>query len=85
MTRWTTCLKRLRPTTLSETVGYVEDEALVITMHYSLVEAEAETPRDTLGDVKTEASPNTLADSLAEVKAEKVGKTLKDEKGELLV
>ena len=63
----------------------MEDEALVMTMHYSLVEAEAEIPRDTLRDVKTEASANTLADSLAEVKAEKVGKTLKDEKGELLV
>ena len=43
-------------------------KALVNTMHYSLAELQAETPRDTLHDVEAVASADTLADRLAEVK-----------------
>ena len=59
----------------------MEAKALVITMHHSLAEEEAETPGDTLRDVETEASADTLGDRLAEVKAEKVGGTLADVEG----
>ena len=44
------------------------------TMHYSLAEAEAETPGDTLRDA------DTLTDTLAELKSEKVSKTPTDVK-----
>lgn len=55
-------------------MGDVEVEALMITMHHSLAEAEAETPGDTLRDA------DTLADTLAELKCEKVGETPTDVK-----
>ena len=42
-TRWPTCCKRLRSKKICEKVGDLKGEALVITMHYSLAEAEAET------------------------------------------
>ena len=62
------------PRSFWKTVGDVEVEALVITMHYSLAEAEAETPGDTLRDA------DTLTDTLAELKSEKVGETPTDVK-----
>ena len=68
----------MRPTSFYETVGDLEGEALVITMHHSLAEVEAEKGGHTLRNVETEALTNTLSDSLAEVKDENVGKTLKD-------
>ena len=77
-TLWLTCYQGLRLKTFRETGGDVEAKALVIAMHHSLVEVEAETPGDTLHDVETEASPDTLGDKLAEVKAAKVGGTLAD-------
>ena len=60
------------PRSFWKTVGDVEVEALMITMHHSLAEAEAETPGDTLRDAET------LADTLAELKCEKVGETPTD-------
>ena len=77
-TLWLTCYQGLRLKTFCETGGDVEAKALVIAMHHSLAEVEAETPGDTLHDVETEASADTLGDSLAEVKATKVGGTLAD-------
>lgn len=59
----------MRPKSLYETVGDVESEELVIAMHHSLAEVEAEKGGNTLRGLQTEASTNTLADSLAEVKA----------------
>ena len=43
---------------MCETVGNVEGKALVITMDHSLLEAETETPGDTLRDVKTDGRHN---------------------------
>ena len=63
----------------------MQAEVLVITMHHSLVEIEAETPGNTLRDVETEASADTLAHKLAKVQAKKVSETLTDLKVESLV
>ena len=74
----------MRPTTFCKTVGDVETEAHVNTMHHSLAEVEAERRGDTLRDVEVEASADTLADMLPEEKRENVGETLTYVKGVLL-
>ena len=58
----------------------VKVSALVITMHYSLAQAQLKIPGETLRDVKTDASANTLPDTLAELKSKKVGKRVTDVK-----
>lgn len=75
----------MRPATFCETVGDVETEVLINTMHQSLAEVEAETPGDPVRDVEAEASVDTLSYRLPEVKADKVGETLTDVKGASLV
>ena len=52
--------------------------ALVITMHYSLAQAQLAIPGETLRDVETDASADTLPDNLAELKIKTVGETLTD-------
>ena len=54
----------------------VEVKALVITMHYSLAQAQLELPGETLRVVHTDASADTLPDTLSELKSEKVRETL---------
>ena len=49
----------------------VEVRALVITMHYSLAQAQLKIPCDTLRDVETDASADTLPDTVADLKREK--------------
>ena len=61
-----------------KTVGDVQVRALVITMHYSLAQAQLQIPGETLRDVETDASADTLPDTLAELKSKKVGETLTD-------
>ena len=75
----------MRPTIFCETVGDVEAQAPVITIHHNLAQVKAETPREILRDVETETSPDTLAERLAEVKATKVGETLTDVEGAPIV
>ena len=52
----------------------------VITMHYSLAQAQLQIPGETLRDVQTDASADTLPDTLAKLKSKKVGETLTDMK-----
>ena len=77
-TRCPTCHQQLNKTNFWKTVGDVEVLALVITMHYSLAQAQLEIPGETLRDVETDASTDTLPDTLAEFKSKKVGETLTD-------
>ena len=79
-TRCPTCYQQLRTTNFWKTVRDVEVSALVITMHYSLAQAQLKIPGETQRDVKTDASADTLPDTLAEVKSKKVGETLTDVK-----
>ena len=79
-TRCPTYHKQSRTTNFWKTVRDVEVRALVITMHYSLAQAQLEIPGETLRDVGTDASADTLPDTLAELKSKKVGETLTDEK-----
>ena len=79
-TRCPTCHQQLKTTNFWKTVRDVEVRALVITMHYSLAQAQLQIPGETLRDVETDASANTLPDTLAELKSKKVGKTLTDVK-----
>ena len=58
----------------------VKVRALVITMHYSVAQAQLQIPSETLRNVETDASADTLPDTLAELKSKKVGKTLTDVK-----
>ena len=55
----------MKATTFCESVGDLEGEALVFTMHHILTEAKVETACDTLGDVETKASADSLANRLA--------------------
>ena len=64
-----------------KTVRDVEVRALVITMHYSLAQAQVKIPGETLRDMQTDASADTLPDTLPELKSKKVGETLTDVKG----
>ena len=75
----------MRSTLFGETVGDMEAEALVKTMHQSLAEVEAEKPFYTLRDVETKALADTLAERLLGVKAERVGETLMHLKAASLV
>ena len=68
----------MRPTTFCQTVGAVEDVALLSRIHYSLAKMKAETPVCTLPDVDAKTSAITMAHRLAGVKAVKVGETLTD-------
>ena len=52
--------------------------ALVITMHFSLAQAQLQIPGETLRDVQTNALADTLPNTLAELKSKKVGETLTD-------
>ena len=61
-------------------MGDVEDTALVITMHYSLAQAQLKIPGKTLRDVETDASGDTVPDTLAELNSYKVSETLTDMK-----
>ena len=79
-TRCPTCHQQLKTTNFWKTVRDVQVRALVITMHYSLAQAQLQIPGETLRDVETDASANTLPDTLAELKSKKVGKTLTDVK-----
>ena len=75
----------------------MEVEALVIRLHHSLTELEAETPGDKLHDVKASnvaetltdlkaASPVvTLAPTLGEMEAQTAGKALSDVKAQTMV
>ena len=74
----------MRPTTFRKTVGDVETDAHVNTMHHSVAEVEAERRGDTLRSVEVEASADTLACRLPEEKRENVGEILTDVKGALL-
>ena len=58
----------------------VEVSALVITIHYSLAQAQLKIPGETLRHVQTDALADTLPDTLAELKSKKVGDTLTDVK-----
>ena len=78
--RFPTCHQQLRTTNFWKTVRDVEVRALVITMHYSLAQAQLKIPGETLRDVETDASADTLPDTLAELKSKKVGETLTDVK-----
>ena len=77
-TRCPTCHQQLNKTNFWKTVGDVEVLALVITMHYSLAQAQLAIPGETLRDVETDASADTLPNTLAELKIKTVGKTLTD-------
>ena len=79
-TRCPTCHQQLKTTIFCKTVRGVQVRALVITMRYSLAQAQLQIPGETLGDVETDASADTLPDTLAELKSKKVGKTLTDVK-----
>ena len=59
-------------------MGDVKIRALVITMHYSLSQAQLgkKIPGKTLRDVETDASAETLPDTLAELKSKKVDEIL---------
>ena len=60
-------------------MGDVKIRALVITMHYSLSQAQLEKkkiPGKTLRDVETDASAETLPDTLGELKSKKVDEIL---------
>ena len=58
----------------------VKVRAPVITMHFSLAQAQLEIPGKTLRDVQTDALADTLPATLAKLKSEKVGETLTDMK-----
>ena len=58
----------------------VQVKALVITMHYSLPQAQLQIPGETLRDVESDASADTLPDALAEVKSKNDGETVTDMK-----
>ena len=75
-----TYLQQLKTTNLWKTVRDVGVKALVITMHYSLAQAQLQIPGETLRDVETDASADTLPDTLAELKCKKVGETVTDVK-----
>ena len=75
-TRCPTYHQQLRATNFWKTARVVEVRALVITMHYSLAQAQLKIPCDTLRDVETDASANTLPDTVADLKREKVGETV---------
>ena len=79
-TRFPTWHQQLKTTIFWKTVRGVQVRALVITMHYSLAQAQLQIPGETLRDVETDASADTLPDTLAELKSKKVGKTLTDVK-----
>ena len=79
-TRCPTCHQQLRTTNFWKTVRDVEVRALVITINYSLAQAQVKIPGETLRDVETDASVDTLPDTLAELKSKKVGETLTDVK-----
>ena len=70
----------IRPTKFWKTMRDVEVRALVITMHYSVAQAQLKIAGETLRDVETDALADTLPDTLAELKSEKVGETLTDVK-----
>jgi len=59
----------LRPAIFCQTVGDLEAEAVINTIHYSQAEVKAQTLVDFLRDVKAKASANTLANMVAVVKA----------------
>ena len=74
----------------------MEVEALVITLHHSLPELEAETPGDKLRDVKASNVAETLTDLKAaspvvplaptrEMEAATAGKTISDMKAQTVV
>ena len=69
----------IRPTNFWKTVGDLEVRALVITMHYSLAQAQSEIPGHTLREGKTDALADALPDTLAELKSEKVGNSNRSE------
>ena len=79
-TRCLTCHQQLTTTNFWKTVRDVEVSALVITIHYSLAQAQLKIPGETLRDMQTDASADTLPDTLPELKSKKVGKTLTDVK-----
>ena len=54
-TRSPTCHQQLTTTNFWKTVRDVEVSALVITIHYSLAQAQLEIPGETLRDVQTDA------------------------------
>ena len=54
-TRCPTCHQQLTTTNFWKTVRDVEVSALVITMHYSLAQAQLKIPGETLRDVQTDA------------------------------
>ena len=60
-------------------------EALFDSEVDTLAEMEAETPGNTLADVKVGAPLSALADTLAEVVAETLGDTLPDVKAEAII
>ena len=80
LTRYPTYLQQLKTTNFWKTVRDVQVKALVITMHYSLAQAQLQIPGETLRDVETDASADTLPDTLAELKCKKVGQTVTDVK-----
>ena len=75
-TRCPTYHQQLRETNFWKTVRVVEVRALVITMHYSIGQAQLKIPCDTLRDVETEASADALPDTVADLKREKVAETV---------
>ena len=79
-TRCPICHQQLNTTNFRKTVRDVKVTELVITMPYSLAQAQLQIPGETLRDVETDASADTLPDTLAELKSEKVGETLTDMK-----
>ena len=79
-TRCPTCHQQLKTTNFWKTVRDVQVTALVISMHYSLAQAQLQIPGETLRDVETDASADTLPDTLAELKCKKVGETVTDVK-----
>ena len=54
-TRCPTCHQQLTTTNFWKTVRDVEVSALVITIHYSLAQAQLKIPGETLSDVQTDA------------------------------
>ena len=60
-------------------MGDLEVRALVITMHYSVAQAQSEIPGYNLREVETDALADTLPDPLAELKSENLA-TLTDVK-----
>ena len=53
-TRSPTCHQQLTTTNFGKTVRDVEVSALVITIHYSLAQAQLKIPGETLSDVQTD-------------------------------